>query len=203
MTAIKSQEKLRALIGVPSAHVGLKIHTTLNAAARGFIARSPLLLLATCDGDGMPIISPRGDAPGFVAVLDERTLLIPERKGNKLVFSLQNVLGNPKVGLLFLLPGTCETLRVQGSAELTDEPVLCGQLAARGANALLVLKVSVQSCYFHCAKALLRAQLWEHETWPAPIPISFGAEIAQSGGLAPEQVAEFDAGVRARYKTDL
>jgi hypothetical protein len=203
MATVDSKMKLRARIGAPAGVVHLKIHNALNAVAREFIARSPMAFLATCGADGMPTVSPRGDEPGFVHVVDERTLLLPERKGNKLVFSLQNVLHNPNVGLIFLLPGTCETLRVQGSAEISDDPQWREQLSARGDKALLALKVTVESCYFHCAKALLRSQLWQPATWPEPMTISFGEEIAQEGGLAREKIAEFDAGVQSRYKTDL
>jgi hypothetical protein len=151
----------------------------------------------------MPTVSPKGDQPGFARVVDERTLLIPERKGNKLIYSLQNLLDNPKIGLIFLVPGTCETLRVQGSAQLSEDRLLCEKLSARGSPALLAIKVQVEACYFHCAKAFLRAELWKPETWPPPVKVSFGEEIAQRGGLDASQVAEFDAGVQARYRTDL
>jgi PPOX class probable FMN-dependent enzyme len=110
-------------------------------------------------------VAPKGDGPGFVRVADERTLLIPERKGNKLVFSLQNILANPKVGLIFLLPGTGETLRVSGDAELVDDRELSESFIERGKPALLVTRVRVTQCYFHCAKAFLRAELWKPETW--------------------------------------
>jgi PPOX class probable FMN-dependent enzyme len=201
--AIAHKARLRELIGAPRELVKLKIHPELNAAAREFIARSPMAFLATCGADGMPTVSPKGDLPGFVHVADERTLLIPERKGNKLIFSLQNILENPKVGLLFVTPGTCETLRLQGVAELRDDPALCEALSARGSPALLVLQVRVQNCYFHCAKAFLRAQLWQPESWPAAMKVSFGEEIAQGGGLLKEQIPGFDAEVQARYQTDL
>ncbi len=203
MRRIDHIDRIREVIGTPSDLVHLKIHRALNRTAREFIARSPMAFLATCDADGMPTVSPKGDQPGFVHAADEHTLLIPERKGNKLIFSLRNVLENPKVGLIFLLPGTCETLRVQGNAVLTDDPALCEQLSARGSRALLAMKVTVESCYFHCAKAFLRSQLWSPETWPRPLTVSFGEEIAEEGGVARENIAAFDAGVRSRYKTDL
>ena len=203
MATIGSAARLRELIGAPREIVRFKIQPVLNDAAQSFIARSPMAFLATCGADGMPTVSPKGDQPGFARVADERTLLIPERKGNKLIFSLQNVLENPKIGLIFLVPGTCETLRVQGSAELSEDRALCEKLSARGSPALLAIKVRVDACYFHCAKAFLRAELWKPETWPSPVEVSFGEEIAQRGGLEGAQVAEFDAGVQARYRTDL
>ncbi len=203
MFDIQSADRLREIIGTPNDLVRLKVHSALNQSAREFIARSPMAFLATCRSDGMPEVSPKGDAPGFVHVADERTLLIPERKGNKLAFSLQNILQNPKVGMIFLVPGTCETLRLQGTARLSDEPQLCARLSAREKPALLVTQVTVESCFFHCAKAFLRSDLWNPDTWRSPIAVSFGAEIAQRGGLERENIGEFDAAVRQRYQTDL
>jgi hypothetical protein len=203
MAQIRDLARLRAIIGEPSAQVPHKIHRTLNQRARDFIARSPLLLLASVDAAGQPTVSPKGDEPGFVQVLDAGTLLLPERKGNKLIFSLRNLLANPRVGLIFLVPGTDETLRVSGSASLHDDPELCAALAARGRPALLATRIAVTECYFHCAKAFLRSALWEPGTWPERMQISFGAEIAQSGGLASGEIEAFDQAVQGRYRTDL
>ena len=203
MPHLSTLAQLRAIIGEPSEHVPLKLHKELNERATAFIARSPMFMLSTADASGQPTVSPKGDAPGFVRVVDARTLLIPERKGNKLIFSLQNVLANPKVGLIFLLPGTGETLRVMGDAELLDEPDLCGSFIERGKPALLVMRVRISECYFHCAKAFLRSGLWRPDSWPEEMKVSFGAEIAAAGGMGPEQVDGFDAAVKERYKTDL
>ena len=203
MAQIRDVASLRALIGEPSAQVPHKIHRKLNQRARAFIARAPMLLLATADAGGQPTVSPKGDEPGFVHVPDERTLLLPERKGNKLIFSLQNLLANPRVGLIFLVPGTDETLRVSGTASLHNDPELCATFAARGRPALLAMRIAVSECYFHCAKAFLRSALWRPETWPERMQISFGAEIAESGGLAAGEIESFDQAVQGRYKTDL
>jgi PPOX class probable FMN-dependent enzyme len=203
LATIEHIEQLRAIIGKPSELVPLKLHRRLNAQARAFIARSPMFLLSTAAADGQPTVAPKGDGPGFVRVADERTLLIPERKGNRLVFSLQNILANPKVGLIFLVPGTGETLRVSGNAELLDDRELCESFTERDKPALLVTRIRITQCYFHCAKAFLRAELWRPERWAAPMKISFGEEIAEAGGLAASAIDEFDAEVRQRYKTDL
>lgn len=203
MARIETTTALRKLIGSPSELVPYKIHRELNARATEFIGRSPMLMLSTADADGQATVSPKGDPAGFVRVENGRTLLIPERKGNKLIFTLQNILANPKVGLIFLVPGTCETLRVQGTAELLDDAGLCENLSMRGNKALLAIRVSVTECYFHCAKAFLRSALWNPDTWPEKMAISFGEEIAGRGGMAPEAAADFDRGVRERYKTDL
>ena len=203
MGRIETTAALRKLIGSPSELVPYKIHRELNPRAIEFIGKSPMLMLSTAGADGHATVSPKGDPAGFVHVKDSRTLLIPERKGNKLIFTLQNILANPKVGLIFLVPGTCETLRVQGTAELLDDAELCERLSMRGTKALLAIRICVCECYFHCAKAFLRSDLWKPATWQEEMTISFGAEIAGSGGMAPEAAQEFDRGVRDRYKTDL
>ncbi|MFL6580919.1 MAG: MSMEG_1061 family FMN-dependent PPOX-type flavoprotein [Burkholderiales bacterium] len=203
MGRIGTAQALRQLIGMPNALVPHKIHPQLNARAVAFIARSPLLMLSTVDEQGQPSVSPKGDPAGFVQVADNQTLLIPERKGNKLIFTLTNILLNPCVGLIFLVPGTSETLRVQGQAELLDDAELCAKFTARGRDALLVIRVRITQCYFHCAKAFLRGEVWDSATWPQKMTISFGEEIAESGGMGVDQIKEFDQAVSGRYKSDL
>ena len=203
MATIQTTRRLRELIGTANNLVRQKIHSQLNDSARNFVARSPMLFFATCGDSGMPQVSPKGDAPGFVHVEDDHTLLIPERKGNKLAFTLENILSNPKVALIFVVPGTCETLRIEGHAQLDDNAALCEEFSARGSPALLVTRIHIDNVYFHCAKAFLRSELWKSRTWSEEINISFGKEIAQRGGLKDEKIEEFDAAVRSRYKTDL
>lgn len=203
MAKLESGSDLRRVIGEPSAQARFKVHARLNRRAEEFIARSPMVLVATADAAGQPTVSPKGDRPGFVRIVDPGTLLIPERRGNRLVFSLQNLLVNPRVGLIFLVPGTNETLRVGGEAEIRDDLELCDSFTARGRSALLVTRIRVTECYFHCAKAFLRSELWKPVTWPESMSVSFGEEIAEERGLERADVAEFDAGVRTRYETDL
>jgi uncharacterized protein len=203
MARIENADALRELIGFPSEMVPYKIHRELNARAIDFIGKSPMLMLSTADAQGQATVWPKGDPAGFVRVEDNRTLLIPERKGNKLIFSLTNILANPAVGLIFLVPGTCETLRIQGTAELLDDAALCEKVPARNNKALLVIRVRVDECYFHCAKAFLRGDLWNPQTWPGKISISFGEEIAENGGIGRDSIGEFDRAVAGRYKTDL
>jgi PPOX class probable FMN-dependent enzyme len=203
MAEISDLESLRAIIGEPNGLVPRKIQRQLNARAQAFIARSPMLLLATVDTQGQPTVSPKGDQAGFVRVVDERTLQLPERKGNRLIFSLQNILANPRVGLIFLVPGTDETLRVSGNAALRDDANLCAAFEVRGRPALLVMEIRVTECYFHCAKAFLRSSLWQADSWPDRLSVSFGAEIAQNGGLAPCDIEAFDEAMQGRYRTDL
>ncbi|MCC7546367.1 MAG: pyridoxamine 5'-phosphate oxidase family protein [Burkholderiales bacterium] len=204
MARIESVERLRELLGEPGALVRSKFHEALTEQAIAFIARAPMLFLATARADGTPAVSPKGDSPGFVHVEDPRTLLLPERKGNKLIFSLQNILANSAVELIFLVPGTGETLRVAGHAELDDDAGLCARFIEHGRPALLVTRIHLHRCYFHCAKAFLRSRLWQPQSWSrTALRVSFGREIAQAGGLAAADVDAFDQGVHERYRTDL
>jgi len=200
---ITTLERLRAIMGDPGPATALKINPALDSFMRDFIARSPFLILSTADAEGRQDTSPKGDLPGFVAVEEDGTLLIPDRSGNRLLFGLQNLLVNPNVGILFMMPGVNETLRVNGRAELTDDPALCGRLASRGRPALLVIRVTVEECFFHCAKAFLRSSLWKPEAWLERPTISFGKMMASKLG-GDEQVAQtIDAMIEENYRTDL
>lgn len=200
---ITSVEQLRGLVGDSSPLVQHKLWDTLEPSTLDFIRRSPFLLLATSDAQGNLDVSPKGDGPGFVAIEDAKTLLIPDRKGNKLIFGLQNILLNPHVGVIFLIPGTGETLRVNGRAELTTDPEILQRLSARGQPALVAIRVTVDQCFFHCAKAFLRAQLWNPEAWATPHAISFGKILAGKMGGDEKLARQIDDFVEQDYKTNL
>jgi uncharacterized protein len=196
-------EAVRAIVGEPNPATPLKVMDELDAMSVDFIRHSPFLMLATADRDGRPDVSPKGDEPGFVAVENSTTLLVPERKGNRLLFSLQNVLANPRVALIFVVPGTEETLRVQGRVELTSDPEVLERLSARGRPALLAMRLTVEKCYFHCAKAFKRSRLWKHDAWPPRQRVSFGAQIAPKLGGGDEIAKQIDDFVEADYKENL
>jgi hypothetical protein len=200
---IETVEALRALIGEKLPGMELKVYDHLNANARAFVERSPFLVLTTADADGRQDASPKGDGPGFVLIEDERRLVIPDRTGNRLIFGLQNILANPRVGVLFLIPGTPETLRVNGSAELTGDPALRERLTARGKPALLGIRVHVEECFFHCAKAFLRSRLWDPPSWPERQRISFGRMFAERTGADDKVAAAVDDAVERDYRTNL
>lgn len=200
---VTSVDQLRAIMGVPGKLTPLKLLTALDDTAIDFIHRSPFLMLSTADADGNQDASPKGDGPGFVAIEDRNTLLIPDRKGNKLLFGLQNILANPRVGILFITPPTSETLRVNGTAEITVDPKILERLAARGQPAQLAIRVTVRECFFHCAKAFIRSELWNHEKWPEPIKISFGKYLAAKMDGGAEVAQQIDAFVEQDYKTNL
>ena len=201
--AIDTADALRAIIGEINPAVQMKVNTAIDEFARAYIALSPFLVLSTSDRAGRQDVSPKGDTPGFVAVENETTLLIPDRKGNRLVYGLQNIIENPHVGVLFLVPGTNETLRVNGTAALTNDPAICQRLAARGQPALLAIRVRVEQCFFHCAKAFLRAQLWKSECWPANLRVSFGQMLAPKLGGDQQMAQMIDTMIDEDYRTNL
>ena len=134
---------------------------------------------------------------------DDGTLLIPERKGNKLAFGLRNLLDHPKVGLIFLVPGTDETLRVNGTARIITDAAVLDRLAARGEPAILAVRVTVERCFFHCAKAFRRSKLWESATWPPAKRISFATLVATKLDWTTDVVEEVDRMVEEDYRTNL
>lgn len=161
---IDTEDALRSLLGDPLPVVRAKVTDRLNDKTRVFIERSPFVCLATCDAAGNCDVSPRGDAAGFVRILDDRTLLVPERPGNRLADSLTNILRNPRVGLLFVLPGAGETFRVNGRATLTTDAALLAPSTVEGKPPRLGILVDIESAYTHCPKAFLRSKLWDPAT---------------------------------------
>ncbi|HUN60214.1 MAG TPA: MSMEG_1061 family FMN-dependent PPOX-type flavoprotein [Candidatus Binataceae bacterium] len=200
---ITGVDQLRAIMGKPGRLTGLKVLKALDGPAADFIRQSPFLVLSTADLEGNQDASPKGDGPGFVLIEDERTLYIPDRKGNKLLFGLENILANPHVGLIFLVPGTNETLRINGTAELTAEPSLLERLSARGTPALLAIRVTINECFFHCAKAFIRSNLWKPEQWPERVKISFGKYLAAKAGGDDDMARAIDEAVDFDYKHNL
>jgi PPOX class probable FMN-dependent enzyme len=142
-----------------------------------FISLSPFVLIASADGDGRCDVSPKGGPPGFVRVLDAARLVIPDATGNRRLDGFQNMLENPRIGLLFLIPGMGETLRVNGRVELTRDPELLDGLETGGRPAVLALVVHAEQVDLHCAKALIRSKLWEPTAWPAAAELPSAAEI--------------------------
>lgn len=201
--ALTSLAQVREIIGPASPAVGKKVFDRLGETELRFLARSPFALLATADADGVPDVSPKGDGPGFVHPEDARTRLVPERKGNRMILGLHNVLANPRVALIFLVPGTEETLRVHGRAGLTADPAVLERLRERGQPALLAIRVHVERCFFHCAKAFRRSRIWQSDTWPERLRVSFGELLAPRLGGDAALAAAIDRDIEENYEKDL
>jgi PPOX class probable FMN-dependent enzyme len=177
-----SLDEVRARIGEPDAMVKSKKRDHIDQHSRRFIAHSPFLAMATSDADGLPDCTPRGDYPGFVKVLDERTLAIPDRPGNNIADSFRNLAENDGIGLLFLVPGMREVLRVNGRGYPTDEPDVLARMQIEGREAQLAIVLEVQEAYFHCGRALIRSRLWD------PASQALAAEVPSIGQIAVDQM---------------
>lgn len=193
--AVTTPAALDALYPAPRPLVLAKVTDRLDAASRAFIAASPFCLLATAGPRGLHA-TPRGDAPGFVAVLDERTLALPDRAGNNRLDALRDVLDDPRAALLFLVPGAGEALRVAGAARLTADPGLRARLSAGGREPATVLLLTVAEVYMQCARAVARAGLWGGAARPATVPTAGALLAAHTGGLV--DAAAYDAEQAAR-----
>ncbi|RSM68537.1 flavin-nucleotide-binding protein [Amycolatopsis sp. WAC 01375] len=177
-----SPEQVRARLGEPEAMIKAKVHDRVDRHGRRFIAHSPFVAMATADATGLPDCSPRGDYPGFVKVLDERTLAIPDRPGNKIADSFRNLAENDGIGLMFVVPGVREVFRVNGRAYPTDEPDVLARMRTEGKPAELAIIVEVVETFFHCGRALVRSRLWD------PASQALADELPSAGEMAAEQM---------------
>lgn len=201
-TLIEDPADLRAHMGAVNPLAERKVIDRIDPFCRDFIALSPFLVLATADAQGRADASPRGDAPGFVQVLDERTLLIPDRRGNNRVDSFGNILAAPGVGLIFMVPGIAETLRVNGRARLTRDRGLLESATVQERTPTLGLLIEVEEAFFHCGKALIRSKLWD------PSVQVERSRFPTLGRIVAEQtkaigVAEAEVAVEEGYRTRL
>jgi uncharacterized protein len=160
---IRDEQELREIIGSPTEQVLAKISDRLNDLTRQFIDRSPFMCIATADPDGGLDVSPRGDPAGFVRILDERTLLIPDRPGNRIADTLVNLLADPRIALLFMIPGIGDSFRVNGRAVITDDAELLAPSALEGKPPKLGLLVTIEEVYTQCSKAFIRSDIWNAE----------------------------------------
>ena len=199
MARLNSVEDLRRVLPPPKPRTISKVLDHLDEQGMGFLAKCPFALLSTVSADGTIEVSPKGDVPGFIQIETPRQVVIPERAGNNLAFGLQNILQTGRLGAIALLPATGETLRFSGRVEILDDADLLASLSAPGRPALLALRVHIERAYFHCARSVLRAGLWDETTWPPPSHVSFGAIIAPRLAPGNPNVAEIDDAVAASY----
>jgi PPOX class probable FMN-dependent enzyme len=181
---------VRARLGEPDDMVKQKVHGRIDGHSRRFIAHSPFVAMATSDAAGLPDCTPRGDYPGFVKVLDEHTLAIPDRPGNNLADSFRNLAENDGIGLMFIVPGVREVLRVNGRGYPTDEPEVLARMRTEGRDAQLAIVMEVAEVFFHCGRALIRSRLWD------PASQALAAELPSIGQVAVDQMGlDLDARV--------
>ncbi|GAA1958238.1 pyridoxamine 5'-phosphate oxidase family protein [Nocardioides panacihumi] len=203
-TEITSIDELVDLVGVPNERARTKGRDRLLQVDRDWLAATPFCVLATADADGRCDASPKGDPAGqLVHVIDDTTIAIAERPGNKRVDGYRNVLANPHVGLNFLIPGRGDTLRVNGRARLVSDAGFFDDMAVRGRRPLLALVVDVEEVFFHCAKAFLRSGLWQPETWAPDARVPRRAVIAKQVENAPGTIEELDAYYGPAYRKGL
>ena len=200
---ISSVEELTALVGTPAPAAAGKVRTALADLDRDWLAASPFCLVATSAADGSCDVSPKGDPPGQLAyVIDDRTIAIAERPGNRRVDGYRNVLSNPHVGLIFLIPGRGDTLRVNGRARLVSDAEFFDRMVVKGHRPILALVVEVQEVFHHCAKAFLRSSLWRPESW-MPDAVAARPVIAQRLERPEESLEELTAYYGPSYAAKL
>jgi hypothetical protein len=201
-TGIRDVESLRACYLQPSDRAVRKTLPHVDRHMREFIARSPFVCLATASDAGVDV-TPRGDSPGFVHVVDDRTLLLPDWPGNNRLDSLTNVVRNPQVGLLFFIPGFEETLRVNGGADITTDAAVLARWDVGGKHPRSALRVHVREAYLHCAKALIRSRLWHDDNKLDRSALPPYSQMLKDQVDTPDTVDEIEASVRESYKTRL
>jgi PPOX class probable FMN-dependent enzyme len=200
---IATRERLRELSRQPSQRACNKVVVHIDDICRRFIAASPFVMVGSRGADGRLDLSPKGDPPGFVAVLDEKTLAIPDRLGNNRLDTFENLLTHPDVGLFFMIPGNGDTLRVSGKGKIVRDAALQRRLAINGKVPNLILVVTVEEAFMHCPKCMARSRLWSPEHWPDRSNVPSLAEAIVAHATPPETVAEvqaiIDDGTRRLY----
>jgi uncharacterized protein len=200
LTEISSAAELTELLGTPAKRVLTKERTRLHARDVEWLAASPFCLVATCAADGTCDVSPKGDPPGFALVLDEQTIAIPERPGNRRADGFRNILQNPHVGLIFLIPGRKETLRINGRARLIRDAPWFDDMIVKGHRPQLAVLVQIEQIFFHCMKAFMRSRLWEPESWE-PDAVLPHAQIVKSVQPCDETLEELERHYGPQYES--
>ena len=199
---ITTEAQLAALLGPVSRNSQLKETATLNATYRRWIERSPFAVVATSGADGLDA-SPRGDPVPLARVVDERTILLPERNGNNRADGLRNLLADPRIALIFLIPGVGETLRVNGRAVITADPALLASFAVNGKPPRCVLRITVEKVFFQCSRAMLRSKLWDAASMAAPGEVPTAGEMLAAATAGEVNAASYDATLPERLRAGL
>ncbi len=201
-TEITTEQALRELLGVPLQRALDKDRQSFSTEHREWLTASPFCLVATADAAGRCDVSPKGDPAGFAVVVDDTTIAIPERPGNRRADGFANILQNPHVGLIFCVPGRGDTLRVNGRAILLSDAPYADRMVVKGHRPAVILEVSVEQIFFHCSKAFLRSDLWDPATWN-PDGVISRAQIAKNLERTEESIEEIEAYYGAQYTEGL
>jgi PPOX class probable FMN-dependent enzyme len=200
LVEISSEAELRELLGDPMPRAVSKERARLHERDREWLAASPFCLVATSGADGTCDVSPKGDPPGFTLVLDDTTLALPERPGNRRADGFRNILANPHVGLIYLVPGRKETLRINGRARLVRDAPFFGQMIVKGHRPQLAVIVEIEQIFFHCMKAFMRSKLWQPDTWQ-PDALMSHAQMVKSVQPCEESLEELESYYGPQYET--
>jgi PPOX class probable FMN-dependent enzyme len=201
-TRIETVDQLVDLLGEPIPRVRDKARPALHELDRDWLAASPFCLVATSDDHGRCDVSPKGDPAGFVKVLDDTTIAIPERRGNKRADGYKNIMANPHVGLLFVIPGRGDTLRINGRAHLVSDAPWFDDLVVKGHRPVLAMVVEIDEVFGHCAKAFMRSQLWHTDTWN-PMAVGSRPQIAKALERPEDSMEELEKYYGEQYSTGL
>ncbi|WP_112238594.1 pyridoxamine 5'-phosphate oxidase family protein [Kribbella monticola] len=202
LAEITSYEELREVVPAPLQHATDKTRKELHELDRQWLAESPFCLIATSAADGSCDVSPKGDPTGFTKVLDDTTIVIPERAGNRRIDGFTNILSNPHVGLIYLLPGRGETLRINGRARIIREAPFFDDMIVKGNRPQLALLVEIEEIFHHCSKAFLRSQIWKPETWN-PDAMPSRAKIAKALDRKDADLAELEEYYGPQYEAGI
>ena len=207
MSRIDERQELRDKLGEVGVLAAGKTIRKIDKYARIFIEHSPFLCIGTADAQGNADVSPRGDPAGFVRVIDEKTIIIPDRPGNNRADTMQNIIANPNVGILFLIPGIEDTLRLNGKAEIIDDPEALAPAAVNGKAPKLGIKVTVEEVFFHCAKAFRRSKLWDpaaqQDRAILPSLARMVMEQARACEVEEEEAEKVEEDIQEAYRTNL
>ena len=200
---ITTKEELENAIGVADEFVTAKIMNYMDEPAQKFIQESPLVFISTADENGRLDISPKGDRAGFVKIENKNCLVIPDRPGNRMALGFHNLLINPNIGLIFIIPNMRETLRVKGTASISNDPDLLNEFSVNGKPALLCTIIEVQECMIHCGKAMIRSKLWNPETWKRHQKSLLTKQFSRIMGLNEKEENEINSAIEKTYDETL
>jgi PPOX class probable FMN-dependent enzyme len=200
---VSSEEELRAVVGEPPSHSVAKVLATIDPVARSFIEQSPFAFIASAGESGLLDVSPKGDPSGFVKVLDEQTLAVPDRLGNRRLDTFHNVLRNPNIGMIFLIPGVTHTLRISGKAIIVRDDDLRDTMKVNGKAPDHVLVVGIERVFPHCPKCMIRSRLWQPDTWGKPTAVPSFAEMLVAHAKPQKTVEQMQTMIEQNSKEKL